>query len=404
MTDIIKVDPKEYGLEENKAEQIKSAFSVKVVEKEGLVDVYKNILTSEITPELSAEAGELRKKIVKVRTGIAAIHKVEKAFYLAGGQFVDAIKRKETLALEQMEENLEKIERHYEMIEKKRLQELQESRQVEASQYGVPNPELINFSIMSDEVWDSFIEGAKMKHEAKVRQEKEREEAYKKTQEEKEMKRVLYSKRKEILLPYWSFLPVSYMNTEFGELSQESFDDILNKAKENKRIDDEKRAEQEKEIERLRKDAEEIAERERIRAKEQENRYNQKKTNIINIFRKHGYTLLNDNSTVSSGDVIVTEGTYMNLTEEEVEARIERAKERKKEQEELKRLRELELQKEQEQEAIASKGDKEKLEDFIKVLENLPKKYSYKSKKYKDIEVSYTASINQLVNHLISKM
>jgi hypothetical protein len=78
--EVTKVDPKEYGLDIEKASGIEKSFLPKIAEREGYVSVYENILTKEISKEVCNEAKELAKKLVKVRTGIAEIHTVEKLF------------------------------------------------------------------------------------------------------------------------------------------------------------------------------------------------------------------------------------------------------------------------------------------------------------------------------------
>ena len=75
-------------------------------------------------------------KIYTNRTkGIDAWHKVNKDFYLRGGQFIDAIKRKEILVNEQMEEKLQEAEKFFENQEKQRIADLQESRLKLISEY-----------------------------------------------------------------------------------------------------------------------------------------------------------------------------------------------------------------------------------------------------------------------------
>ena len=119
--EIKKVDPKEYGLQEKEAKTIDQAFMPKIVERDGLKKIYEQILSKEITLELCSEAKSIRLKLVKVRTGIAEIHKTQKAFFLAAGRYVDAWKNKETLPVTQMEENLTAIEEHYQRIEGEKI-------------------------------------------------------------------------------------------------------------------------------------------------------------------------------------------------------------------------------------------------------------------------------------------
>ena len=118
MNELVKVDPKEFGLEVKQGETIEKSFLPKIQERDAISTIYGQLITSEITPELCKQARELRLKLVKVRTGISDIHKVEKAFYRAGGLYVDALKNKHTTPVEQMEEKLFEIENYYINIEK----------------------------------------------------------------------------------------------------------------------------------------------------------------------------------------------------------------------------------------------------------------------------------------------
>ena len=105
------IDSKDFGLTEDKAIQITQSFLPKIAEFNGYIEVYNLIITEDITEETISKANSLRKKLVKVRTGIADVHKAEKAFYLASGKYIDALKNKHTLPVLQMEEKLEEIEK-----------------------------------------------------------------------------------------------------------------------------------------------------------------------------------------------------------------------------------------------------------------------------------------------------
>lgn len=168
-TEIVKLNPKEFGLEETQAQTIESAFMPKIVERDALREVYNNLLTKEITPALCGEAKAVRLKLVKVRTGIAEIHKTQKAFFLAAGRFVDAWKNKETLPVEQMEEKLTEIEEYYERIEAARVAELQLSRAAEIASYQdegsfIPG----NLGELTDDVYANYLLGVKTAFEQKA--------------------------------------------------------------------------------------------------------------------------------------------------------------------------------------------------------------------------------------------
>ncbi len=171
MNAIEKITASEFGLEESQAVTIEQAFMPKIIERDALKEVYESLLTKEITPEVCWEAKVVRLKLVKVRTGIADIHKTQKAFFLAAGKFVDAWKNKETLPVTQMEENLEAIEQHYARIEAEKIKALQEERASEMYKFEadfIPS----NLGELTDQVWQNFILGTKTAYEQKKESER----------------------------------------------------------------------------------------------------------------------------------------------------------------------------------------------------------------------------------------
>lgn len=199
-TQIVLIDPKEYGLEELKASQIEQSFAPKLVERNGYVAVYEQLLTKEITKEVSKEAGDLRKKLVKVRTGIADIHKTEKAFYLASGRYVDALKNKLTLPIEQMEEQLTAIEKHYENIEKQRIENLHNERLAMIMPY-LDDVTGLSFGSMEQDVFNAYLTAKKQAHADKIaaelKAEQERIEREEKEAAEREAQRIENEKLKK---------------------------------------------------------------------------------------------------------------------------------------------------------------------------------------------------------------
>jgi len=173
MAQLIKIDPKEFGLEVNQATTIEQAFAPKIAERDGLLQVYEQVISSELTPALCDQAGELRKKLVKVRTGIADIHKTQKAFFLAAGRFVDAWKNKETAPIEQMEENLSKIEKHFIIIEQQRVAKLEADRKALLLQFTEIMP--TGLGTMQDDVFEAYLNAQKVAYEAKIAAEKQAE-------------------------------------------------------------------------------------------------------------------------------------------------------------------------------------------------------------------------------------
>ena len=169
--DLTIVDPKEFGLEEKKVKTIESAFTPKLVERDALAEQYAKIISSELNAETFKQARELRLKLVKVRTGIADIHKTEKAFYLASGKYVDALKNKLTLPIEQMEDKLKEIEEYEARQEAERKSKLKAERLLQLEPYGT-DTEFISLDEMTEDQFKAFLSKEKLAHE--VKQEAER--------------------------------------------------------------------------------------------------------------------------------------------------------------------------------------------------------------------------------------
>jgi len=172
-TEIEKVNPEEFGLNQKEVSEIEKAFLPKIAEREGYEVMYKVLITKEINAETCAEAATLRKKLVKTRTGIAAIHKAQKAYFLAAGKFVDKWKNKETLPIQQMEDNLAEIETYYERLKAEKIKKLEEVRTLEVAKYSEVIPG--GLGAMKEDVYNNYLAGCKALYDAKIKAEKEAE-------------------------------------------------------------------------------------------------------------------------------------------------------------------------------------------------------------------------------------
>lgn len=228
MDNQVKLNPKEYGLDEQKVQSIEQAFLPKIQEREVLVSVFTDIISSELTPELCRRAKETRLKLVKVRTGIADIHKTQKAFYLAAGRFVDAWKNKETEPVEQMEDRLFEIENYYVNLEKERIAKLDAERKLECLEY--TQEPVANLGTMDDFVYASYLKGLKDAFEAKVEAERKAKEEQAKLEEIKR----LHEERKNMAIPYYQFWSEHEKMLNFGEQSQSDFDAFMSRNKSSK--------------------------------------------------------------------------------------------------------------------------------------------------------------------------
>lgn len=173
--DLVKIDPKAYGLEETKAKEISAMFQPMLQKMEELEDEYNNVVLMAPSKTVCATAKALRLQYVKVRTGTAKVHKDLKAFYLQGGKFVDGWKNAQLMAGQGIEGKLKAIEDHFEIEKRERIAALQEIRARELEQF---QPELVtpNLGEMQEDVWKNFLAGAKANHDAQVEAERKAEE------------------------------------------------------------------------------------------------------------------------------------------------------------------------------------------------------------------------------------
>lgn len=175
MSNIVKIDPKEFGLEEQKAAQIEAQFKPmleKMVELEKEFNEITQLPIEDIQTAIKAK--ELRLKYVKIRTGTAEIHKTQKAFYLAGSRFVDGWKNAQEFASQGIETRLMEIEKHQENIEKQRIAKLEDERKVLLTPFTEIMP--MGLGAMQQEVFDNYLSGLKIAYAARIEAERKAEE------------------------------------------------------------------------------------------------------------------------------------------------------------------------------------------------------------------------------------
>lgn len=192
MQELITINPEEFGLDKTEAQQVRSVFVPMLDKMEELETEYNEVIKLTPTIDNCKKAKELRLKLVKVRTGTAEIHKKAKSYYLNGGRAVDAFKNVVTFAIEGKETELEKLEKHFENIEKERIEKLQSERLTALSQY-VDDISALQLGTMADDVWNAYFESKKKDYNDKIEAEKkvesERIEAERKQKEEQEKMR-----------------------------------------------------------------------------------------------------------------------------------------------------------------------------------------------------------------------
>lgn len=169
---------------------IKNAFTPMINERDLLSIQYDVLIQKELTEDLCIEAKALRNKLVKIRTGIAEVHQTQKAFFLAGGKFVDSWKNKETKPVTQMETKLKEIENHFYKIEQEKQDNRLFERTALLSKFGGEITE--DLRLMSEEVFQPYYASKeKIYKQEQIAIKKQEEERLKKIEDEKaEQKRV----------------------------------------------------------------------------------------------------------------------------------------------------------------------------------------------------------------------
>lgn len=267
----------QYGIEPSKALNLIGNLPQITSERDVLCSQYDEIVKMDIEDiKTSKMAKELRLKIKDNRTkGIAVWHKTTKDYFLKGGQFVDAIKRKEEAINVRMEEALEQIEKYAEIKRQKEQQELRTKRYEELAPYRDFVPFGIDLGIISNEEYMKVFNGAKLQQEAK-------EAADKKAEEERleaERLQKIYHDNRMALMPYYEYIE-NFDTLDFANLSDLEIGAMIHYCQEKKeklaaeRAEAQKRAEEaEKKMaeERKKADAEKRKMEEKLRKEKEEN-------------------------------------------------------------------------------------------------------------------------------------
>ncbi len=153
---------------------IDAAFSEKRAERQAMALVYESIIGKEVNASTAKEARELRLKAVKVKSGVAKIHKSQKEFALAFGKYCDAWKRKETEPIQQMIDGLIEIEKFEERLEAERRDKLQAERVLEVSKF-IDQTEIKDFTEMDQDVWRAFVSAKETIYHARLEEERKLE-------------------------------------------------------------------------------------------------------------------------------------------------------------------------------------------------------------------------------------
>jgi len=255
----------QFGLNENEAKEITKDLPQILAERDVLSEQYNEVIRMDIEDkETSIVAKNLKKLIRDNRTkGIEIWHKTNKEYFLRGGQFVDAIKRKEIAENNRMEDALEEIEKYHERKENERLTKLNNDRINLVAPY-LDDTTGLQLALMEQDVFEAYLTAKKTAYEKSIEEEKrieeERLEAERKEKEEIERIRLENEKLKKEAEENEAKLKTEKEERERKEL-EEAKKRAIEEAKKQAEIDRikaELEAERKKEQERIEKEKAEL--------------------------------------------------------------------------------------------------------------------------------------------------
>lgn len=395
----IQKEATEFGIEPSKVANLVGNLPSIQQERIPLAAQYEEVIRMDIDdPKTSEIAKKLRLRIRDNRTkGIAVWHKTTKDYFLKGGQFVDAIKRREEAVNIQMEDNLEQIENYLAIKKQKELEALRMKRKDEIQPYMEFVPP-VDLGTLSDEDYTKVFRGAKLQYDHKLAEEQRLQEEQKRLMAIQELER----KRIELLVAenLWSYFMRINNDRKVGELTEEDFNQTKAEAEAEKKAEEAEKDRIQKENERLMQEAMERElemERQREEAKRQKEEQEAKERAII----------AEQQRIKAENDAAIRKAA------EEAQQREKLLQDQiRKEQEERERLeRELAAKQEQErQKQIAEENRKKKLSDKEKLMEvasgikklmdTMPTAQTLKSEAGKQIILNVNDHLSKLINYI----
>lgn len=267
-TSITKVNPSDFGIDPKEEKNLIGNLPQIKKERDAFLSQYNQILKMDLdNPETAEQAKTLRILIVKNRTqGIVPWHKKSKDYFLNGGRFIDSIKNVEIEVNERMERTLKEIEDYAEKKEKERLDAIYNERYEIIKDYIQFVPSGVDLKYIDVLEFKNVLKAAKLMHKADL---EEKEEA-RKEEEKKESLRKIGESRRKLLLDYWYLMSDVERKVNFSVQSEKDFKGFLQTLKNIKETEDKKIKAQQAENEKLRKQNEALAQKEKERvAKEQ---------------------------------------------------------------------------------------------------------------------------------------
>jgi len=404
-TELILKEAENFGIEVKTATDLTKGLPQIVAERDVFEKQYDDIIKLPIEEKSTWKlAKSLRLRIVSNRTkGINVWHKKAKDYFKKGGDFVDAIKRKEIAVNQRMEENLAQIEKYEQILEQKRIDELQAVRVELISPY-IEDADKMNLGEMADDIWEAFYFMKKTKHEEAI----EAERLAIEQMEAKKKETALHEARKAEIWTYWRFITEEESKLNLAKM--ENFAAFVSELQFRKEDYIAKQAKIKAENERLQKEAKEAQAKAEAEAAKREKRNKEMQPYIVFIRQYENMLNLPDSeykqelAEIKKG----AEDQWEYEREEEIKKQreVEEAKAKAEAaQKALKEKEEAEAQAKADAEAAKqaelNKGDAAKITDLVNDLLALKTKYTFKSDKNKKRYFQVGGLIEKIVTYIL---
>lgn len=187
MKELLNIDHKEFELTVEKVEEIKAPFYPLADKfKEFIPDIEEVLSEKNITDSLVKRAKRIKLDIASIRTSTKKVKDTEKSGIL---KLWNAIQKCHNVLVEvisEKEEKLDAIVKHFENIEKERIDKLQKERQDLLNEYEVENTETLKLWEMDEKVFSAFLKDAEYEYLRAIEVKKEESEKIRLQEEERE--------------------------------------------------------------------------------------------------------------------------------------------------------------------------------------------------------------------------
>jgi len=175
MNKLLKLDVAQYGLQESKAKDIEKMYLPMIEMLSNMEAEFNELVSKEVTKTLVVESKALRIRIAKVRINANHARQDAKAEFLRAGNAIQGAYNTLEYAVKSKEEKLMAIEKHFENLEKQRIEQLQGERSLLLQKY-TPDMAPGFLGAMDDDVWDNYLVGVKANYNARIEAERIAEE------------------------------------------------------------------------------------------------------------------------------------------------------------------------------------------------------------------------------------